>query len=270
MSQKFLKADTLDIHAGGRDLIFPHHENEIAQAEAFTGKPFTNYWMHHGLLTINGQKMSKSLGNFITIKDALSKYSPDSLKIFYLQAHYSSAIDFSDKNIKEAGAALERLSIFIDKAERIEDIAGKGKNILPSTQVFVDQVNNLENKFVEAMDDDFNTPQALSFLFEMVKEANKCEVLKDGDILYTARSIKKLSRIFGLSLKREEIDTELKTYIEKKIKEREDARKTKDFKRADDIREKLQEKGIVIEDCKEGTTWRKHTAHIEVNDERKP
>lgn len=254
MSQKFLKTDTLDIHAGGRDLIFPHHENEIAQAQAYTGKPFAKYWIHHGLLTINGQKMAKSLGNFITVKDALNKYSADALKIFYLQAHYSSPVDFSEQSMQEAATALDKLDIFCDKADRIEGANPKTPP-LPSDQAFMDKIEALKEKFKKAMDEDFNTPQALGSLFEMLKEANRDSV-KGGEILYTAGVIRKLGRILGLSLKQGKLDPKLEAYVKARIEERERARKQKDFNKSDQIRDELEEKGIVIEDTKEGTTWR--------------
>ncbi len=256
MSQEFTKAKTLDIHGGGRDLIFPHHENEIAQAEAYTGKKFAKYWIHHGLLTINRQKMAKSLGNFVTVKDALRKYPADILKMFYLQAHYSKSIDFSEKNMQTAASALEGFHIFFDKAERIKTT--NSDLSLTSTKHFTNRINKIKNKFKEAMDDNFNTPQALSCLFEMLKEANKEYNLKKGDILYTAETIKGLSRsIFGLSLRKKEIDSKLESYVKSKIEERDEARKNKDFKKADQIRKELQKKGIAVEDTKEGTIWRK-------------
>ena len=141
MSMKHLKTQTLDIHAGGRDLIFPHHENEIAQSESLTGKPFAKYWIHHGLLTINSQKMAKSLGNFVTVKDALKKYPADILKMFYLQAHYSKPIDFSEKNMQTAASALEGFHIFFDKAERIENT--NSASSLTPTKPFTNKINKL-------------------------------------------------------------------------------------------------------------------------------
>ena len=249
MSQKFLKTDTLDIHAGGRDLIFPHHENEIAQGQAKTGKQFANYWIHHGLLTINGHKMAKSLANFITIKDALKMYPADALKIFYLQAHYSSSIDFSDEKMNECKSALERFHILFDSADRM-------KKRKPDKQ-FAKRIEDLEKKFIEAMDDDFNTPQALAILFDMLKEANKDINQDSGDILCVSETISKLGAIFGLFLAEEKIDKELENYVESKIKERKEEKEKKDFKKADVIRKELKGKGIILEDTKEGTTWRR-------------
>jgi len=163
MSQKYLACDTLDIHAGGRDLVFPHHENETAQSQAKTGKPFTNYWIHHGLLTINGQKMSKSLGNFVTIEDFKNKYkNADLLKLLYLNAHYSSPVDYTEEKIEEAKKAYERIDIFMRKVKDFKTVAGGGGEIL-----------KYKEDFKRHMDDDFNTPQALSVLFEMINRFNK-------------------------------------------------------------------------------------------------
>ena len=168
MSQKLLKTDTLDIHAGGRDLIFPHHENEIAQAEALTGKPFAKYWIHHGLLTINGQKMAKSLGNFVTIKDFLAKFKdPGLLKFFFLTAHYRSAIDYNEERIEEARQALGRVRILTDKLDKK---IGRSFTFLESK---IKEIVEISNRFGEAIEDDFNTPQALAALFDLVNAANK-------------------------------------------------------------------------------------------------
>jgi len=251
MSQKFLKTDTLDIHAGGRDLIFPHHENEVAQAEALTGKPFAKYWIHHGLLTINGQKMSKSLGNFVTIKDALNKYPADVLKLFYLQAHYSSPVDYTDEKIKEAKQALERISILMDKISPPEaEIQNYGKA--------VKEIEDIRVKFVESMDSDFNTPKALACVFDLVNLTNKN--INDYNFIINAYiMIKDLLKILGISLK-EEFVSELisKEEVEAKIVQRNQARKDKDYALSDQIRKDLESKGIILEDTKDGKTgWRR-------------
>lgn len=246
MSQKFLKTDTLDIHAGGRDLIFPHHENEIAQAEALTGKPFAKYWLHHGLLTINGQKMSKSLGNFVTIKDFVSKYkNTDLLKMFFLSAHYSHPIDFTDDKIKEAKKALERILIFIGKIEK----KSKSQNNR--------EIEELKDKFISAMDDDFNTPEALACVFELVNLSNK----NIADAAFTGAAKKTLIEllgILGVSLKQEKEKSGISDVeIERMISERDKARGDKNFALSDQIRKELEEKGITLEDTKDGTTWRR-------------
>jgi len=176
MSTKYLKTETIDIHAGGRDLIFPHHENEIAQSEALTGRPFATHWIHHGLLTINGQKMSKSLGNFITINDAIKRYHPDVIKIFFLQAHYSSPIDFSDNKMVEAKQAYERITTLVNKLN--ERCLEGGQPDEGFSQPFREQ-------FLYFMDDDFNTPRGLSVLFDIITACNK---ILDGSNPKAARA----------------------------------------------------------------------------------
>jgi cysteinyl-tRNA synthetase len=280
MSQKYLKVDTLDIHAGGRDLVFPHHENEIAQSEALTGKPFANYWIHHGLLTIEAQKMSKSLGNFITIRDVLSKYPADVLKIMYLQAHYSSPVDFSWEKMEAAKKAYESIVIVVDKLEKM-NIPGKPGGL-----------NGFRDSFVSHMDDDFNTPRALSVVFDAVHECNRLmgsgDALKDdklSDILY---SIKEMAEALGLSpgkgdiFKQKDINDKAnflsfvaailrdergcmitgemseKEQIDLAIKKRNSLRKEKKYKEADDIRKGLDAAGVILEDSKDGqTAWRR-------------
>ena len=255
MSQKFLKTDTLDIHAGGRDLIFPHHENEIAQSEALTRKPFAKYWIHHGLLTINGQKMAKSLGNFITIQDVLSRYPADILKIFYLQAHYSSPIDFSWEKMEEAKQAYERILILMNKAKKATGAEGHKVRSEKS-----EDTEEIKNKFMEAMDDDFNTPQALASIFELITFTNKN--IEDFDFLQkSVQRLRELLGIFGISLETEARLEKIETkdeVVENMIKQREKARKEKNFAHSDKIRKELEEKGIILEDTKDNkTTWRR-------------
>jgi len=256
MSQKFLKTDTLDIHAGGRDLIFPHHENEIAQAQAKTAKPFANYWIHHGLLTIESQKMAKSSGNFITIKYALKKYPVDALKIFYLQAHYSSSMDFSEKSMEAAKATYAN----IDGVMRRLVKRYKTKDASKVVPEALEAIEGFKDKFIECMDDDFNTPNAFAVLFELIHRCNnqlqKKDMYSDCFIGKVTDLIKEMAGIFGLVFMKDE-DPELKKFAESRIEERNLARKNKDFKKADSIRDELLSKGIAIEDTKEGTTWRK-------------
>ena len=249
MSQKFLKTDTLDIHAGGRDLIFPHHENEIAQAEALTGKTFAKYWIHHGLLTINGQKMSKSLGNFITIKDFMEKYKDaDILKLFFLSAHYSHPIDYNDKKIEETRQALDRISNFVRKAH---DISYSGASINNE----IEEINRVKNEFTKAMDDDFNTPEALSCIFDLVNLAYKN--IDNAVFIKTAEyALGELSTTLGLSLTRLQL-INIDYEIESKILERNEARKQGNFALADKIRKELEGNGIMLEDEKDKTIWRR-------------
>lgn len=255
MSLKHLQCETLDIHAGGRDLIFPHHENEIAQAEPLTGKPFARYWIHHGLLTINGQKMAKSLGNFITVEDALKKYSADELKMFFLSSHYASPIDFTDGKLLEARKALERFDILFWKVSQM--LEGK-KNVGALEAEFI---TKRRGEFIEAMDDDFNTPKALGCLFDFINDTNKFidTAPKDGnylEIVFRAVDIiESLSRnILGLFLK--EKDADLNAEQERLLQERKYARKQKNFKRSDEIRDQLRTLGVVVEDTKDGQVWR--------------
>jgi cysteinyl-tRNA synthetase len=259
MSQKFLKTDTLDIHAGGRDLIFPHHENEIAQAETLTGKPFAKYWIHHGLLTINAQKMAKSLGNFVTIKDFMIKYkNADLLKLFFLSAHYSHPIDYTDEKIEEARKALERIVILKEKLgvsgpENSSGCQQPGK--LKGCQS-VREVEEIKQRFIAAMDDDFNTPQALACVFDLVNITNKN--IADADFCAAAKiAIFELLAILGISLSRERKAGISDAEVAQRIRERNDARRSKDFALSDKIRKELEENGVILEDSKEGTTWRR-------------
>jgi len=249
MSQKFLNTDTLDIHAGGRDLIFPHHENEIAQAEALTGKPFAKYWIHHGLLTINSQKMSKSLGNFVTIKDFMTKYkNADLLKLFFLSAHYSHPIDYSAEKIEEARSALERITILMDKIDKM--------GISRSGVQGIGEIDEIKSRFIAAMDDDFNTPQALACVFDLVNVTNKN--IADADFCAASKiTILELLGILGISLSQERKAGISDAEVAQKIRERNDARKNKDFALSDKIRKELEEMGVILEDAKEGTTWRR-------------
>lgn len=254
MSMKHLHTETLDIHAGGRDLIFPHHENELAQSEALTQKPFAKYWIHHGLLTINGQKMSKSLGNFVTIEQALEQYSADEIKMFFLFSHYVSNIDFSDDKILEARKALNKFDVLFYRAAGLL----KDKNVEPVQAGFI---SKYKNEFIEAMDDDFNTPRALAALFNLINDTNIYIDQNSDDpnylgVIYHAVDVlENLARnIFGLFL--QEKEKALTAELEALLHQRVAARKAKDFKRSDQLRVLLKEKGIAVEDGKSGQTWR--------------
>jgi cysteinyl-tRNA synthetase len=251
MSQEFLKTDTLDIHAGGRDLIFPHHENEIAQAEALTGKPFAKYWIHHGLLTINGRKMAKSLGNFVTIRDFLDKYhDADILKIFFLSAHYSQPIDYNDNKIEESKRALDRINEFLFKAHEFN------KEVHKTSESDFEEINKIKIKFEESMDDDFNTPRAIASIFDLVSLGNKN--IENKDFFASAiNMLGKLSSVLGMSLTKFTFTTD-EGEIQSLILERKEARKKGDFSRADKIREDLEKKGVILQDTKNGKTiWRR-------------
>ncbi len=255
MSTKYLKTETLDIHAGGRDLIFPHHENEVAQSEALTGKPFAKYWMHHGLLTINGHKMAKSAGNFVTIKDFLAKYKDaDLLKLFFLSAHYSHPMDYSEQSIEDAKKQKERFKILFGAINRkLSSMASKPK---PAP---VKQIEELKDKFFKEMDDDFNTAQGLASLFEMLNITNKN--IDNLEFIYSAKiTLSALLDIFAIDKKFRdslEEDSADDADIKVKIKERNKARKESNFILADKIRKELEANNIILEDTKEGTTWRR-------------
>lgn len=259
MSQKYSRNPTLDIHAGGRDLVFPHHENEIAQAEAYSGLPFARYWLHHGLLTINGQKMSKSLGNFVTIKDFIQRHkNPDFLKLFFLSAHYSHPIDYTEDRIEEAKKAYERIMIFFRQAE---DKISQKKEFVFVCEDHSGLIKKTKEDFFEAMDDDLNTPQALAIMFDLVSESNK-RIEQSLFVSEAVKTLKEFANVFGLyflekgsSFLSSGISEE---EIERKIKQRQLARANKDFALADEIRKELEKEGIILEDTKQGRTlWRK-------------
>lgn len=255
MSAKYL-GDNFDIHGGGRDLIFPHHENEIAQSECATGKPFANYWIHNGLLAINGEKMSKSLGNYVSMKDVLSRYSSDVLKLFFLGAHYSHPIDFSWEKMEATKSAYERFTTLFNKINRE---AGPVEAITAGAGTSNADIVKLRQQFETAMDDNFNTPSAIGALFEMVSLSNKILEKKPQNyrfmLKYSLNTIKELGAILGLvftDTSADIADTEIKRLIEK----RQELRKEGKFSEADKIREDLKKKGIMIEDGK-GATYLK-------------
>ncbi len=260
MANRFL-GETLDIHGGGKDLIFPHHENEIAQSEALLEKPFSLYWMHHGLLTIEGRKMSKSLGNFITLKEAVTKYSAEVIKIAYLSAHYRSPLDFSEEKVKESTRVKERLGIFIKQLEsRTEtQIEFDCKN-LPHKFSYK-EFDDLYTKFVEAMDDDFNTPLGFSVVFDIVKVVNenlnkpKQFFLEAQNLLGIILDIFSLEQVTHYPVA-EDLDSSLlsEEEINNKIALRASLRKQGKFKEADAIRSELLSKGIILEDQPTGKT----------------
>ncbi|MBU2540634.1 MAG: cysteine--tRNA ligase [Candidatus Omnitrophica bacterium] len=256
MSSKYL-GQPFDIHAGGRDLIFPHHENEIAQSESFAGKPFARYWMHHGLLTINGQKMSKSLGNYVTVKDFMGKYgNANLLKLLFLNAHYSQPIDYNEEKMQEVRRSYERINILKDKLEKDYGTVNINKSIKSGTGF----IKPFKDKFIEYMDDDFNTPRALSVLFELVNNCNKLldsnDEFKQFKLRYAMDVIKELAGIFGLSPDVEKT-SKLEVELTEKIKLRDKLKKEKKYLEADKIRKELKEQGIILEDSKEGTQWRR-------------
>ena len=255
MSKKYL-GEQIDIHAGGEDLIFPHHENEIAQSEAANGKTFANYWMHNGFLNIDNKKMSKSLGNFFTVREIGEKYDLQVLRFFMLSAHYRSPINFSAELMEASKNGLERI---ITCAERLKDLLNKvsGDALTEEEQENKKNVDELVAKFEAAMDDDFNTADAVSAIFELVKLANST-ANEESTRAYAellAGTIAKLSDVLGIITERkaEVLDSE----VEELIAARQQARKEKNFALADEIRQKLLDMGIVLEDTREGVKWKR-------------
>ena len=254
MAKKYL-GEEIDIHAGGEDLIFPHQENEIAQSEAANGKTFAKYWMHNGFLNINKEKMSKSLGNFLTVRDIAAKFDLSVLRFFMLGAQYRNPINFSDELMESAKNGLDRIKTCVSTLDRLaENASGTLKD---SEQNIVAEVNKCKKAFEDAMDDDFNTAFAVAAIFDLVKAANTyANEESSADILkFLADTIVTLCGVLGLDVepKEELLDSD----IEKLIEERIAARKNKDFARADEIRDELEVKGIILEDSRDGVHWKR-------------
>ena len=255
MSKKYL-GEEIDIHAGGEDLIFPHHENEIAQSECCNGKIFARYWMHNGFLNIDNRKMSKSLGNFRTVRQIGEQYDLQVLRFFMLNAHYRSPLNFSADLMEAAKNSLERI---LEAAGKLSDRKDNGaaENITEEELALLKEAEGFVTKFEAAMDDDFNTADALAAIFELVKFANT-NVDENSSKEFAGglyEELFKLSDVLGLKIeKKEEI---LDKEIEDLIQERQAARKAKDFKRADEIRDELLKKGIILKDTREGVKWQR-------------
>ena len=252
MAKKYL-GETIDIHAGGEDLIFPHHENEIAQSEAANGVEFSHYWMHNAFLNIDGEKMSKSLNNFFTVRDISEKYDLQILRFFMLSAHYRSPLNFSAELMESARAGLERIK---NTASNL-DFLLKNAPSESSGEEDRERLEEFEKRFDEAMDDDLNTADAVSVVFELVKFINTVSDEKTSKDYLTAMKDKLnlLTGILGITLSSGEelLDADIEALIE----ERQAARKEKNFKRADEIRDMLLEKGIILEDTRQGVKWKK-------------
>ena len=255
MSRKYL-GEQIDIHAGGEDLIFPHHENEIAQSEAANGKEFARYWMHNAFLNIDNRKMSKSLGNFRTVREISEQYDLQVLRFFMLSAHYRSPLNFSAELMEASKNGLERILNATDNLKHLiasvaaEEMSAEEKEAFSKTDVYVEE-------FEKAMDNDFNTADAIAAIFELVKYANTTATAESSKeyLRGLLDRIVKLGDVLGLILdKKEEL---LDADIEKLIEERQTARKAKDFARADAIRDELLEKGIILKDTREGVQWKK-------------
>ena len=256
MSKKYL-GEQIDIHAGGEDLIFPHHENEIAQSEAANGKTFARYWMHNGVLNIDNKKMSKSLGNFFTVREISEKYDLQVLRFFMLSAHYRSPLNFSADLMEASKNGLERILNAVERLKELEAKAGAGSAPAEAESAGKAQVKELVEKYEAAMDDDFNTADAVSAIFELVKLANSTanEESSKEYVSYLKETIEKLCDVMGIitEKKAEILDSEIEAMIEA----RQQARKEKNFALADEIRGKLSDMGILLEDTREGVKWKR-------------
>lgn len=255
MAKKYL-ADEIDIHAGGEDLIFPHHENEIAQSEAANGVPFAKYWMHNAFLNIDNKKMSKSLGNFFTVRDIAAEYDLQVLRFFMLSAHYRNPINFSRDLMEAAKNGLDRIVTAVSNLKHLAESAAQGA-MTADEEAKAASTKEMYDKFEQAMDDDFNTADAISAVFELVKFANS-NSSGDNTKAYIEALINKitvLTDVLGLIVEKDEelLDDD----IDALIAERQQARKDKNFARADQIRDELLAKGIVLEDTREGVRWKR-------------
>ena len=256
MSRRYL-GDTIDIHAGGQDLKFPHHENEIAQSEARSGKTFSNYWMHNEYININNEKMSKSKGNFFTVRDISKLYDLEVVRLFMLSTHYRNPINFSDEILNQSKAGLERL---YNAKERVEFIISKlNDNAENADELKLEEeLNSFRQRFIEAMDDDLNTADALIIIFELARFMNS-NVNENSTKEFANKVLDEFNELTGVlnvvNKKHEEdmLDEEIEALIQKRT----DAKKNKDFKLADEIRNELLEKGIVLEDTRQGVKWRR-------------
>jgi cysteinyl-tRNA synthetase len=275
MSRRYL-GDTFDIHGGGEDLIFPHHENEIAQSEGETGKPLAKTWVHNGFVRVNSEKMSKSLGNFFTIREILEQYHPEVLRLFLLQSHYRSPVDFSDVALAEARQGMER---FYSTLKALRELPAGGRDVPPGMENLsgrdresIEQIHALRERFCEAMDDDFNTARAIGYLFDTIRLINaalmeKKTTLAPSILAGEEKTLREAGAVLGLF--RDEPDLYLRldrereaakrglavAEIERLIAERRAAREAKAWERADEIRKGLAAQGVVLKDSPTVTTW---------------
>lgn len=253
MATKYL-GDTIDIHAGGQDLTFPHHENEIAQSEAKTGHPFANYWMHNGFVTMENEKMSKSLGNFVLVHDMIKQMDPQILRFFMATTQYRRPISYNDTTIEEARVNLNRLKTAFDNTSyRLTDAVEQTSE----DQQYLDQLVKFKNHFINEMDDDFNAANGITVIYEMAKAMNIYSEQQEVSAVVLKAMLaqyQELMSIFGITF---EQDTLLDDKIEALIEERTAARANKDFQRSDEIRDLLKREGIILDDTPQGTRWRK-------------
>lgn len=253
MAKKYL-GETIDIHAGGQDLTFPHHENEIAQSEANNDKTFANYWIHNGYIQIENEKMSKSLGNFILVKDIVEQFDPNIIRFFMLSVHYRNPINFSQTVIEKTQNSFDRIQTAYQNLLYRKETS---VDLTDNQAQWMDSIDAHRSKFIQEMNDDFNTANAISVLFELAKDANRYLENKQTDttvIDVFIELFEEITGVLGLKLETEEL---LDEEIEQLIEERVQARKDRNFSRADEIRDLLDEKGIILEDTPQGTRWKR-------------
>lgn len=253
MARKYL-GDTIDIHAGGQDLSFPHHENEIAQSEALTGKTFAKYWLHNGYINIDNEKMSKSLGNFVLVHDIIQKHDPSLLRFFILSVHYRHPINYNEEILENTRKGYERLqTAYVNLKHRLE----AATDLNDGNSEWLTNIDELHNSFIKEMDDDFNTANAISVLFELAKQANVylLENTTSKEVIEAfINEFNQLGGALGLTFDAQElVDEEIENLIQQRI----DARKNRDFKLADQIRDELKAKNIILEDTAQGTRWKR-------------
>ncbi len=255
MSNRYL-GETIDIHAGGQDLAFPHHENEIAQSEARSGKPFSNYWIHNGYININNEKMSKSKGNFFTVRDISKSYDLEIVRFFMLSSHYRNPVNFSDELLSQSKAGLERLYNAKERAEFIISNLQES-SITEDEKSLVEELNSYRTKFINSMEDDINTADAISAIFELSRFVNT-NVSEKSSLEFAKKCLDEFNELTSvLNIVNKKQDDILDEEIENLIQKRVEAKKNKDFKLADDIRQELLEKGIILEDTRQGTKWKR-------------
>ncbi|MDR3594321.1 cysteine--tRNA ligase [Clostridium sp.] len=264
MAKKLL-GDTIDIHAGGMDLKFPHHENEIAQSEAITGKPFANYWLHSAFVNVDNKKMSKSLNNFFTAREILEEYDADAIRFLMLSGHYRIQINFTKELLDSAKSSIERLYNSINNLENLRDEVNR-KTMDKEEQEYLKSLDKYREKFIEKMDDDFNTADAISVLFDLTKDINNnIDINSSAELCEKAEElIRDLGNTLGILQNRMEKDLEAE--IQELIDKRQQARKDRNFALADKIRDDLKDRNIVLEDTPQGVRWKR--IQVESRDEK--